>query len=289
MGGLSVLKQKTVLFKRKIAAKTKSFRMRRYGRMEEEASTAEDLPLLKTANTKSKTNAWGGADVKDMADFAAASAAIAITFSVETKSSNASDLYRAQRSPKEGRVEFPVLQSRDMNKSHKTSDHYTKEAIAIEKKPSFASYSISGSMLCTNIENGRIKENSTSAATKKTSPHIPTGLPPTAVAASSLFRSMNLTTAHVANTKRLTGPAPQQNLYVSRSVDSVDEEDSPYVTIKRPGSKDGAQSSVSSVTMYSTYQNDAMVRASNNLLDILRSNKFENFSEDKSPQALCEA
>ena len=39
-----------------------------------------------------------------------------------------------------------------------------------------------------------------------------------------------------------------------------------------------AQSSVSSVTMYSSYNHDPMVRASRNLLDILRSNRFEEFA-----------
>eukprot|EP00545_Synedropsis_sp_CCMP1620_P000938 CAMPEP_0119014398 /NCGR_PEP_ID=MMETSP1176-20130426/9663_1 /TAXON_ID=265551 /ORGANISM="Synedropsis recta cf, Strain CCMP1620" /LENGTH=300 /DNA_ID=CAMNT_0006967569 /DNA_START=52 /DNA_END=954 /DNA_ORIENTATION=- len=300
MGGLTALKRKTVAFKRKVAEKTYTLRWKHYGsRIEEEAtSTAEELPLLKNVNKKAKTQAWGGVETKDMAHFAATSAVIASTFSGETKSTVASDLYRAQRSPKEERIEYPVVHKRDIfirteAEPQLMSDHHTKKFIGIEPKPSLAAYSISGSMLCGNIENGRIKEDSTKGARKMTSPQKPTGLPKTAVAASALFRSMQFDDVPAAETRRFTGPterkkALHQNIYGSMSDDSIDDEDSPYVTIKRSDSKDDAQTSVSSVTMYSNYQNDPMVRASTNLLDILRSNKFENFTEETS-QSLYEA
>lgn len=256
------------------------------------------LPLLEAPDKKIKKQAWGGGDVKEMSDFAAASAVIASTFSSETRSTVSSDLYHTQRSPKEERFEYPIAKA--MEKSFETegkpqngSHHQSKNARAGEPKPSVPSFSISGSMLCSNIEQGRIKEDSTAAANKISKPHRATGLPPTAVAASSLFRSMQLE-EHADTTKNKNrGPMDRKvarhNLYGSVSADSIDEEDSPYVTIKHCDSKDGAQSSVSSVTMYSSYQNDPMYRASNNLLDILRSNKFENFTEETTSQALFEA
>ena len=155
------------------------------------------------------------------------------------------------------------------------------------QKTILPSYSISGSMLCSNVEQGKIQENSTSAARNMPSRQKPTGLPPNAVMASTLFRTMNLDQTTERTKKNPAEKATLRNLYSSASTESNDDE-APYVTINRSNSSDGAQSSVSALTMHSTSQHDPLVRASNSLLDILRSNRFENFDEETA-SALYEA
>merc|ERR1712228_1051766 len=64
------------------------------------------------------------------------------------------------------------------------------------------------------------------------------------------------------------------NYYTNGMLQS-NKEDVP-MAIERTDSKESAHSSVSSVTMYSTYQNDPLVRASNSLMDILRAERHQS-------------
>jgi hypothetical protein len=297
MTNFSHWKQRAVSFKKKLTGKTKSSRWNRLGKREkaETIDTSAELPLLKTVTRKTKKASWEGSDeTKDMSDFAAASALIAATFSEDTKSTSSGGLYHATN-PQEERVEFANFHTRGIfmpgDVNQKATNDVKKKNIHTNdfevQKTTLPSYSISGSMLCSNIEQGKIQENSTSAARNMPSRQKQTGLPPNAVMASTLFRTMNLDQTTERTKKNPGEKAPLRNLYSSASTESNDDE-APYVTINRSNSSDGAQSSVSALTMYSTSQNDPLVRASNSLLDILRSNRFENFDEETA-SALYEA
>ena len=259
-----------------------------------------DRPLLTNDPKKRHKKAWDSQDeFKDMSDYAAASAMIVATFSNDTKTSASSGgLYQSESFQVE-RCEFPIIHKRDIFMTD-GSDHGCIKSGASRpnevstQNRSLASYSVSGSMLCNNIEKGYIPNNSTSAARKLECPQKPHGLPPNAVMASNLFRTMKLDkptqNAYTEKKIRPVKALAQRGIYASDSSDSRDEE-GPCLTIKRTQSKDGAHSSVSSVTMYSCYHNDPLVRASNSLLDILRANKFQTFDncEEETSVALYEA
>ena len=296
MAGFKDWKERTAKLKRNLTGKARgvlrwSAKDKRIN-FDTPASLAQQ-PLLRAVPRKEKKQSWDSKDeLKDMSDYAAASAMIAATFSNETKSTATSgELYRTTSSHEE-RFEFPNFHKRDIymaddkRNSHGETDKGEKRTLA--------AYSISGSMLCSNVEKGYIPSNSTSAARKRTSPLKPTGLPPNAVMASTIFRTMKQDDrAHKSadpRKRRLIKTLSHRDIHASFSSDSGDER-APYVDINRTNSKDGGQSSVSSVTMYSSYQNDPLVRASNSLLDILRSNRFQAFDkcEEETSVALYEA
>ncbi|KAI2491135.1 hypothetical protein MHU86_23421 [Fragilaria crotonensis] len=297
MANIKDWKERTAKLRRKIAGKARgllrwSAKSDKRIDFDTPASLAEQ-PLLRAVPRKAKKTSWDSKDeLKDMSDYAAASAMIAATFSNDTKSTASSGgLYRSASSHEE-RFEFPNFHKRDIYLADGPRNCHA-ETDKVEKR-TLAAYSISGSMLCSNVEKGYIPSNSTSAARKLNSPLKPTGLPANAVMASTLFRTMKLDDrSHKSadpTKRRLIKTTSHSDIHASFSNDSGDER-APYVDIKRTNSKDGAQSSVSSVTMYSSYQNDPLVRASNSLLDILRSNRFQTFDkcEEETSLALYEA
>lgn len=304
MTNLKGWKDRTATLKRKIAGRALGvLRWRSKGHATDDFKTPDALaeqPLLRTISRQGSKAAWNSKDdYKDMSDYAAASAMITATLSNDTRSTVSSGgLYHATSSHEE-RFEFPNFNKRDIyladgKKDCSTDTDKARPNEFNNKKKELMAYSISGSMLCSNIEKGSIPANSTSAAQRLTSPLKPTGLPPNAVMASTIFRTMKLDdrvrkTAKPAQ-RRLVKTVSHRDIHASFSNESGGER-APYVNIKRTNSKDGAQSSVSSVTMYSTYQNDPLVRASNSLLDILRSNRFQTFDncEEETSLALFEA
>lgn len=297
-------KERTARLKRKIVGKALGVLcLRSIGNAKGASKTPDavvEQPLLRAVSRQTTRTAWNSKDeFKDMSDYAAASAMISATFSHDTRSTTSSGGLYHTTSSQEERIEFPNFHKRDIylangkNNCPTDTGKVGSDEFKNEKR-TLAAYSISGSMLCSNIEKGSIQANSTSVSQKLTSPLRPTGLPPNAVMASTLFRTMKVDdrvkkTAK-PTTRRLIKSVSHRDIHASFSTDSGDER-APYVNIKRSDSKDGAQSSVSSVTMYSSYQNDPLVRASNSLLDILRSNRFQAFDncEEETSVALYEA
>ena len=195
-------KERTAKLKRKIAGKAMG--VLRWGTNDDKREVGQppysqaEQPLLRAAATKTKKTAWDSNDeFKGMSDYAVASAMISATLSNETKSTVSSGgLYRSTSSHEE-RFEFPNFHKRDIymadgNRNCHEDTHKIRPGEYNNEKKTLASYSISGSMLCSNIDKGCIPVDSTSAARKLTSPLKPTGLPPNAVMASTLFRTMKL-------------------------------------------------------------------------------------------------
>jgi hypothetical protein len=245
-----------------------------------------DLPLLKAVQKKTRKNAWKeNQERKSVTEYAAASAIITATFSGETKSTESnSDLYHSSFSSDEisGKSKHYKMREDCLGESQdrKNEKYKASDNARIEPK-SLPAYSISGSMLYNNIETGKINANSTIASHKLTSPLKPSGLPPNAVMASTLFRTMKLdgkdqNLKAPSQTKHLIKQTPI-DVYDKFSTDPPEDEKEAYIHINQTSSKDGSQSCVSSVTMYSSYQNDPLVRASNSLLDILCSSGFRAF------------
>lgn len=312
MANFKAWKKRTAALSKKIVRKARAFRWNsaKVSKNDDEQietmDTFDELPLLRAVPKKAIKKAWDSSDqFKDMSDFAAASAMITASFSHETKSTvSSSDLYHSG-SGHEERIEFPNFHKRDIymadgvkpvNDNHVEKKKSQPNDFTISPR-TIPSYSISGSMLCGNIEKGKIKDNSTSATTRPRDSVKPAGFPANAVMGSALFRTMKLDSSIQTMTEteltkqKLQKTIANRTVCNSLSVDSHDDEDSPYVTIQRTNSSDGAHSSVSSVTMYSSYQNDPLVRASNSLLDILRSNRFNTFEkcEEETASALHEA
>jgi hypothetical protein len=142
--------------------------------------------------------------------------------------------------------------------------------VADEAKTSLPAYSLTGSMLCREMEKGKIRSNGTAASQKMMSPQKPMGLPPNTIVASMLFRTLQ----EEEMSAKITGG----------SKDRLGLASIPENVLDSP--KDGAASTVSSLTMHSKESevDPRIVRASNNLLRILQANNFEAFDAKPKPR-----
>jgi hypothetical protein len=160
----------------------------------------------------------------------------------------------------------------------------TENDAAQEKTLNLPSYSIAASMICAkHDENGKIMpstKNGRSILARSTKPR---GLPPDTIMASMLFRTLDHEAQKdKASTVVLTDEQEMNSFPQTCQSDSEkmvqDEESDDEFEYEKPipnaiaNDRDYAQSSVSSVTMYSSYHNDPVVRASNNLYNLLRAN-----------------
>ena len=182
-------------------------------------------------------------------------------------------------------------------------------------------FSVTGSMLYNNIESGKLKEGETKAAgarPKLMSPPRPHTLPPNTIMASMVYRTLQHTEKTTTTTKRpndeeeddddddeydenkmmiaaasgaVTRKKKKRTQTASRPTEReiISMHDKENASVPCDIKSQDAQSSVSSVTMYSSYHHDPMVRASKNLLDILRSNRFEEFAAETQSNTLYEA
>jgi hypothetical protein len=159
----------------------------------------------------------------------------------------------------------------------------TENDVGQEKAPNLPSYSIAASMLCAkHDENGKIMPSTKNGRSILTSPPKPRGLPPNTIMASMLFRTLGHEVQNQPSTVILNNeleidsfpPICQLNNEQMIEDEESDDEFDYEMTIPNAiaNDRDYAQSSVSSVTMYSSYHNDPVVRASNNLYNLLRAN-----------------
>eukprot|EP00547_Thalassionema_nitzschioides_P016255 CAMPEP_0194248584 /NCGR_PEP_ID=MMETSP0158-20130606/18679_1 /TAXON_ID=33649 /ORGANISM="Thalassionema nitzschioides, Strain L26-B" /LENGTH=336 /DNA_ID=CAMNT_0038984921 /DNA_START=12 /DNA_END=1022 /DNA_ORIENTATION=+ len=308
--GFSALKKRTNTLKKKVTIRTNFFRRKLSSRSnlvlikpssrdldsDETEDVVAELPLLMNTTRRTRRGAWGEEKVgngHNINDFVLSSAVLARTFSEDTKSTASSELYQpsSKNSYNEGRIENPNIHKRDIFVRNDEDDdsvfqNLEDEDVINTSKTALPLYSISGSMLYKNIERGVIKEDSTKAANKIDNNNNDLT---TSIARSSFLKSYAKDDSHYTNemlqsnedkdSKEFdSSPLLLNQLEETRKVafalssDSSEAGDVPNA-IDRTDSKESAHSSVSSVTMYSTYQNDPLVRASNNLMDLLRSEK----------------
>lgn len=306
--GFSVLRKGTRRLKKKVAARTNLFRRKFSSKSEliltrpssrdldpeETEDIVAELPLLKNAVRRTRRSAWKeGDNANNINDFVISSAVLARTFSEDTKSTTSSGLYQPKDSPFEGKIEHPVVHKRDIFVSGDEDDdslfkNLEETEVVNASTKTLPMYSISGSMLYKNIENGAIKDDSTKAARKiekQTTNNLATniagsGLFHQSVANEDTYYTNHMLQSNQDNETKDMHPRPflqnkpdeSRKVAFALSSDSSEAGEVPCA-IDRTDSKESAHSSVSSVTMYSTYQNDPLVRASNNLMDMLRSEK----------------
>jgi hypothetical protein len=229
MVAFQTLKERTQALKTKVLERTQSLRWRR-----------------RTAFAKTRFQS----DRQHVSDFAATSALIANTFSQETHSSHNTDLYRPSKKPT--RVEHALPPSSIQNNNNNNNSNNNNQ-----DTPVLPPYSISASMLCSNIDKGIIPPNSTES-------------------------HMIFSPTRVTNSPR--AGAPFRPLYYSTSTTHNDNQVPPAI-----GRTESKESTVSSVTMYSSYHNDPLVRASNNLYDILRKHNHQQQQRQQPHTDLYEA
>lgn len=198
----------------------------------------------------------------------------------ETRShrSQGSNKYRSKRVEPPGNTYRPARE-----KPRYGHEELLQEDAPAESMPSsLPSFAVAGSMLCSSIQSERPESNGTRKIQHQRKASAYGGAQPRSLPENTIMASMLYRTLPADNQKRTNNQSKSRSdgrKQVADYYDSEEDYDSnvPH-SINRTDSKDGGVSTVSSVTMYSTYNHDPMVRASNNLLDnILRSNKFEEF------------
>lgn len=142
-----------------------------------------------------------------------------------------------------------------------------------EAKTTLPPYSLTGSMLCREMEQGNIRPNGTTANQQMFSPQKPMGLPSNTIMASMLFRTLQQeeeseSTSHVS-----------LNQY---GVPTKSKKRVPKEVLPSPTSR----SEVSELTLQSKESevDPNMVKASKNLLRILQNNQFQAFDNNTKPK-----
>jgi hypothetical protein len=166
------------------------------------------------------------------------------------------------------------------------SDHNKSESErkgGRERNPSLPSYSIAASMICAKQdESGKVMPSKKNPLSLIKSPPKTRVLPPNTILASMLFQSLeDEEPKKASHYKSMNEGVDSHAQPVSRMInepeiedDESDDEFDEDKPIPDAIGKDReyAASSVSSVTMYSSHHNDPVVRASNNLYNLLRAN-----------------
>jgi len=270
----------------------------------------EQPEQLLTLNTKSKE----GKNM--MSNFAiSGSAVIATTFSEDTHSTRSShlskDLYRQQHSPRDGsRIVHPVVCKRDMYVELQESDENSqvrKQATDMSRSSgrqdsfddimndyqedfrdttnSLPSYSVAGSTIFSKKdEGGKIVPFTKSQLGTFMGPPQSSGVPPNTIMASMLFRNLEINSEKKTSRNVLDNDGEKDD--EERENEFSYEKRVPHNIRKH---REYEPSSVSSVTMYSSYQHDPVVRASNKLYNILRVKSLQQVNAETNDIGLFEA
>lgn len=158
-------------------------------------------------------------------------------------------------------------------------------------RKSFPLNPMSASMICAVHDEGGMTSNKKTDKSSLMSPPKPRGIPHNTIMASMLFRSLGEETKRSPSKFGLKNETEIEREYEPQSDDEVSDDSDGDDVVPRDVSehRECAQSSVSSVTMYSSYHNDPVVRASNNLYNILRSNHFNEMNNKPIGDGLFEA
>ena len=200
-----MIRQKTTDLKRR-------FRERTAERRNKKNASRDEAELEKRTIIRNSSSEDSSVTSKssNMLSFAIASSTIASSCNSGTessKSSHYSNLYR-RSSKKESKtiVVHPNIYKRDIylasRKHHKSTKPTVQKVIndrrvmsdvsngPDEAKTSLPAYSLTGSMLCRELDQGKIRSNGTRVNQNTMSPQKPVALPPNTIMASMLFRTL---------------------------------------------------------------------------------------------------
>ena len=268
-GSMVMIRQKTTDLKQKFRDRTTERRNRK-------------MVIRDEAKLPNPHSSFDNSQKSNMMNFAIVSSTVASEYSSDLdyhKASKHSNLY--QRSSKQAtQVVYPNYNKRDIYLASRTE---VKPAKAVQKvvdkrgvmndisngldeaKTNLPAFSLTGSMLCRELENGNIRSNGTTANQTMLSPQKPIGLPTNTIEASMLFRTL---AEEEEKTKTSGSTHNTMNQYARKF--HVPEEVLPSPT---------ARSIVSELTQHTkTSEVDPkMLDASHNLLRILQKNQFQQF------------
>jgi hypothetical protein len=274
-GSLVMIRQKTTDLKRKFRERTEE-RRNRMTAIRDEAKLAHAISRNSSSDESSTKS--------NMMNFAIASSTIASDCSSHLdyhKASKHSNLYQQSSKQEPTKIVYPNLNKRDIylatRKESKPAKIIQREVNTRgamsdisngldEAKTSLPAFSLTGSMLCRELENGHIRSNGTTANQTMLSPPKPLILPANTITASMLFRTLQQE-EEKTKTSRSTGNS-NMNQYARKFF--VPEEVLP---------SPAAKSVVSELTQHTkdSEVDPKMVDASHNLLRILQMNQFEQF------------
>lgn len=285
-GSIVLIREKTSDLKRRFRERTAE-RRRKNGAARDEAEL-ERRSIFRNSSSEESSVA---SKSSNMMSFAIASSTIASSCNSGTDSSKSShhrsNLYRSSSKQENTRVVHPVIYKRDIylasRKHHKSTNPAVQQVVKdrrvmsdvsngpdSEAKTSLPAFSLTGSMLCRELEKGSIRENGTRANQSTASPQKPMVLPPTTIMASMLFRTLEQ-----EEKSESTGRTRNQYGVPIRARTTIPDEvvPSPANTVK---------SGVSELTMHTiqSKEDPRMAKASKNLLCILQSNQFQEFDAE---------
>jgi hypothetical protein len=294
-GSIVMIRQKTSDLKRRFAERTAERRNKK--------STLND-DVKQTMSRNSSADDTSSISTKSsMMNFAIASSTIASNCSSDIEnrkaSKHCSNLYRRSSTGKSEtptKVVHPVIHKRDIYLASRNPNDRTRATPSkatekkginsrgvmngvmndisngpeAEAKTNLPAYSLTGSMLCREMEKGNIRSNGTTA-NQLTSPQKPMGLlPSNTIVGSMLFRTIE----EEEKTKSASSVSLNQYGVPTKVKTRIPQEVIPSPT---------GRSIVSEITMHSK-ESDVdpnMVKASKNLLQILRNNQFQSFDNPK--------
>ena len=261
--------------KRRFIERAKERRRKRLSKEVEEMRTLDKHYLLRNSSSEeTETRASS-----NLSTLLAASCIASTLSSIENSASSAkvNSLYDRTSTPEETQIIHPVIYKRDIYIKSRNESTMTKpKGIETrggkhhldEAKPTLPPFSVSGSMLCREMEKGEMSHVGTTAPQYMMSPQKPIGLPANSIMASMLFRTL------------------EKEEHFSRAGSDgkrTDRKQYPPIPAEITSSDSRSStggSTVSAVTMYSISEASSdprMMKASKDLLAILQSNNFVAF------------
>ena len=301
---ISALKLKTTELKRRLGDRVAERRRKKRDATEAaEMSLMDDHPLLRASTSDDSSSVKS-----NMMNYAIASSCIASNFSVEDdkKTDKVSELYRQKATQNATQIIFPVMCKRDIYLSPwkenspakiarsgiesrqvmsdlsniEESDFSNVEEAATKGLPR---YSLTGSMLCREMERGNILPGGTSAPQTMMSPQKPMGLPVNTIMASMLFRTLQKEESLSLQTVYGQHEQKGSKEIVPRTIHLLTPESSSRKVgelVPRTVTRGNSSSTISSITDHPSEKPDMrMIKASNNLLALLQSNNFAEFDK----------
>lgn len=277
-----VIKRQTMDLKRRFIERAEERRKKRLSKEVAEMRSLDKHYLLRNASSEDTESRASS----NMSTLLTASCIASSLSSIES-SSKVNSLYKRTSTPEETHIIHPVIYKRDiyvnplqessMNKPRGNETRGDKHDVD-EAKTSLRPFSVSGSMLCREMEKGRVHHVVTTAPQYTMSPQKPIGLPANSIMASMLFRTLE---------------KEEQFSFAGSDGKRTDRKQYPSIPAEVTSSDSHSTtggSTVSAITMYSSEASSdlRMMKASKDLLAILQSNNFAAF-DAKPKKTLYEA
>jgi hypothetical protein len=276
-----VIKRQTMDLKRRFVERAEERRKKRLSKEVAEMRSLDKHYLLRNASSEDTESRASS----NMSTLLTASCIASSLSSIES-SSKVNSLYDRTSTPEETQIIHPVIYKRDiyvplnessMNKPRGIETRGDKHNLD-EAKTNLPPFSVSGSMLCREMEKGRMHHLVTTAPQYMMSPQKPIGLPANSIMASMLFRTLE---------------KEEQFSFAGSDGKRTDRKQYPSIPAEVTSSDSRSTtggSTVSAITMYSSEASSdlRMMKASKDLLAILQSNNFAAF-DAKPKKTLYEA